>query len=90
MLVVYVAAILLVQNLGTKLLMNGDTAKTLLASLDVPTMLVLVVYAGLSFRQELTKPKYNIPKKSRWLIDTTLSGMGVAAFGALLIIKYVL
>jgi hypothetical protein len=88
MLFLYVSTILLVQNMGLKLLLDSDTVKAIIFSLDVPTMLVLVIFAGLSFRQELTKPKYNIPKKSAWIIDAAVAVLGIILFGALLVIKY--
>jgi len=88
MLVLYVTAIIMVQNLGLKQLMDSETVKAVVYSLDVPTMLVLVIFAGLSFRQELTKPRYNVPKKNRWVIDATLWGFGIVSMAALLIIKY--
>jgi len=90
MLAIYVVVIILVQNLSLKELIDGETAKVLVYSLDVPTMLVLVVYAGLSFKQELAKPKYKIPKKNRWMIDAVLSCIGIIIFGTLLIIKYLI
>ncbi|WP_148266470.1 hypothetical protein [Methanocella arvoryzae] len=87
---VYVATMIYVQNMGLKLIIDSDTAKAIIYSLDMPTMLVLIIFAGLCFRQELTKPKYNIPKKNRWMIDAILSCIGVAAMGILLLIKYVM
>lgn len=90
MLVLYVTAIIMVQNLGLKQLMDSETVKTVIYSLDVPTMLVLVIFAGLSFRQELTKPRYNVPKKNRWVIDAALWSFGLIAMGVLLTIKYFL
>jgi hypothetical protein len=90
MLFLYVSTILLVQNMGLKLLLDSDTAKAIIFSLDVPTMLVLVIFAGLSFRQEFTKPKYNIPKKSSWIIDAAMTILGITFFGALLVIKYLI
>ena len=88
MLVLYVATIIYVQNMGLKLIIDDDTMKAVIYSLDVPTMLVLVIFSGLSFRHELTKPKYNVPKKNHWMIDAILSCLGIAAMGALLVIKY--
>ena len=90
MLVLYVTAILLVQNLGLKQLMDSETVTAVVYSLDVPTMLVLVIFGGLSFRQELTKPRYNVPKKNRWVIDAALWGFGLVAIAAVLTIKYFL
>ena len=90
MLVLYVTTIILVQNMGLKQLIDSDTVKAVVYSLDVPTMLVLVIFAGLSFRQELTKPRYNVPKKNQWMIDAALWSFGTIAIASLLIIKYFL
>lgn len=89
MLVLYVSTIIYVQNMGLKLMIDNDTMKAILYSLDVPTMLVLIIFSGLSFRHELTKPKYNIPKKNHWMIDAILSCIGIIAMIVLLVIKYV-
>lgn len=90
MLFLYVSTMLLVQNMGLKLLLDSDTAKAILFSLDVPTMLVLIIFGSLTVRQELTKPKYNLPKKNQWVIDAALSGICILVMGSLLVIKYLL
>ena len=90
MLIVYVTLIIVVENLGDKQIIDVETVKTFFFSLDLPTMLVLVVFAGLSCRQELTKPKYNIPKKYHKSIDASMVLIGIALMAVLLTIKYLM
>lgn len=88
LLLVYVIVVIMVQSLGARDIVDEDTVKVVQAALDVPTMLVLVVYAGLTIRQELFKPKYNVQVKKRPLVDLCLIITGAAMLATLLLIKY--
>lgn len=88
MLVVYVLTIILVQNMADKKMMDQDIAGVIQKTLDVPTMLVLVIFSGLSLRNEISKPKYNVFQKNRRLIDGSIVFSGCVIIGVLLLIKY--
>lgn len=90
MLVVYVLTIILVQNMADKKMIDQDIAAVIQKTMDVPTMLVLVIFAGLSLRNEISKPRYNVFQKNRRLIDGSIVFSGCAIMAILLLIKYFL
>lgn len=88
LLLIYVVVAIMVQALGIRGSIDAETVTLIQSWLDVPTMLVLVIYAGLTIRQEIFKPKYNWPAKKRPQVDWALSILGIAILATLLIVKY--
>ena len=88
MLVTYVSAAILIQEMGARAIVDASTVQVLQSTLDVPTMLVLVIYAGLTIRLELFKSKYKVPIRRRPLIDRALLVLGVAIIAGFALIKY--
>ncbi len=88
MLVFYVAVSILVQELGAGNFVDAVTVKAVQGTLDLPTMLALVIYAGLTARLELFKPKYNLKRKQRPLIDGALIVSGIMIIALTVMLKY--
>ena len=88
MLIAYVAAIVVVQELGTKSLIDADAVHALQSTLDLPTWLVLVVFTLLTVRLELFKPKYKLPVKSRPLYDSILFVVGLLVIVVMLVLRF--
>jgi hypothetical protein len=88
MLVVYVSVSILVLELGDRNIVDAVTVKAVQGTLDLPTMLALVIYAGLTARLELFKPKYNLKRKQRPLIDGALIVSGIAVIVLITLLKY--
>ncbi len=88
MLIAYVAAIVVVQELGTKSLIDADTVHGIQSTLDLPTWLVLVVFTLLTVRLELFKPKYRLPAKSRPLYDSVLFVVGLLVIVVMLMLRF--
>jgi hypothetical protein len=88
MLIFYVSASILVLELGGRNIVDAATVQAVQATLDMPTMLALVVFAGLTARLELFKPKYNLKRKQRPLIDGALIVSGIAVITFMIMLKY--
>ena len=88
MLVFYVFVSILVLELGARSMIDAVTVRAVQATLDMPTMLALVVYAGLTIRLELFKPKYNLKRNQRPLIDWALIVTGIAVIALMIALKY--
>jgi hypothetical protein len=88
MLIFYVSASILVLELGGRNIVDAATVQAVQATLDMPTMLALVVFAGLTARLELFKPKYNLKRKQRPLIDGALIVSGIAVITLMIMLKY--
>jgi len=88
MLIFYVSVSILVLELGVQNILDAATVRAVQATLDMPTMLALVVYAGLTARLELFKPKYNLKRKQRSLIDWALIVSGIAVIALMVALKY--
>ena len=88
MLIFYVSVSILVLELGAQSILDAATVQVVQATLDMPTMLALVVYAGLTARLELFKPKYNLKRKQRPLIDGALIVTGIAVIALMVALKY--
>jgi hypothetical protein len=80
---------ILVIELGAKNIVDADTVQAVQSTLDVPTLLAMVVFSGLSIRLELFKPKYRLPLRKRPLYDGLLTVAGISIIAAILILKYV-
>jgi hypothetical protein len=88
MLITYVFGMILVMELGAKDILDAGTVETVQTTLDVPTLLALVVFSGLSLRLELFKPKYKLPMKKRPLYDVLLMVAGLVITVSVLFLKY--
>jgi hypothetical protein len=88
MLITYVFGMILVIELGTKDMVDADTVKAVQSTLDVPTLLALVVFSGISIRLELFKPKYRLPIRKRPLYDGLLVTVGLVITLSMLLLKY--
>ncbi|OPY26219.1 MAG: hypothetical protein A4E28_02678 [Methanocella sp. PtaU1.Bin125] len=88
MLVFYVFVSILVLELGARSMIDAATVGAVQTTLDMPTMLALVVYAGLTIRLELFKPKYNLKRNQRPLIDGALIVTSVAVIALMIMLKY--
>jgi hypothetical protein len=88
MLITYVSGMILVLELGAKGLVDADTVHAVQTTLDLPTFIALVVFAGLSIRLELFKPKYKLPAKKRPLYDRLLLIAGSLIIGSMMFLKY--
>jgi hypothetical protein len=90
LLLIYVTLAIIVQDLGMKSVLDSDTVKAVMSTVDLPTILVLVIYAGLTIRQEVSKPKHNLLQKSRRWIDGGIILGGIVLVGTVLYIKYLM
>lgn len=88
MLVFYVFVSILVLELGARSMIDVATVGAVQTTLDMPTMLALVVYAGLTIRLELFKPKYNLKRNQRPLIDGALIVTAMAVIALMIALKY--
>lgn len=88
MLVVYVSVAILIQEMAARDMIDTALEESIQGALDLPTMLVLIVFAGMSARLELFKPKYKIHMKKRPLIDVFIIIAGVVIMASFMLIKY--
>ena len=88
MLIAYVSVATLVQELGARSVVDAATVLAVNAMLDVPTVLALVVFVGLTVRLELFKPKYKLPVRRRPMFDLTLLIAGILISGSFIALKY--
>jgi uncharacterized membrane protein len=88
MLIFYVSVSILVLELGAQSIVDAATVQTVQATLDMPTMLALVVYAGLTARLELFKPKYNLKRKQRPFVDAAIAVAGISVVGLVVALKF--
>ena len=88
MLIAYVSVAVLVQELGSQNILDAATVDGVQATIDVPTMLALVIFTGLTVRLELFKPRYKLKRKQRPVVDAILIVACVAIIVALMLLKY--